>query len=373
MPRFYVKSGGALALAVGGAIALAAQAEPPRTQAPIPHPRGYVATRTASPLTVDGKLDDAAWAKAPWTDAFVDIEGERQSKPALLTRAKMLWDDTFFYVAATLDEPALWSDITAHDAVIFHENDFEVFIDPDGDSHAYYEFEINARGAFWDLFLPAPYRAGGKAVDSWEIPGLRSAVSLDGTLNKADDTDRGWTVELAFPWQVLGEQANRPSPPENGDQWRVNFSRVEWTTEPAGQSYRAKAGVPEHNWVWSPQHVVDMHRPERWGYVQFSDQRAAFVPDPSWPARQWLQAVYEAQRECQRTRGRYAATLSELELNVVMDLSLGRAELWATSSLFEASIETRAADGTSTTWRIRQDARVFQSVRVSALQGFRVQ
>ena len=317
--------------------------------------------RSATPLTIDGKLDEAAWVSAPWTETFVDIEGDAKPKPSLATRVKMLWDDTFFYVAATLDEPALWSDITEHDAVIFHENDFEVFIDPNADSHEYYEFEINARGTFWDLFLPAPYRAGGHALNSWEIPGLRSAVSLDGTLNRADDTDRGWTVELAFPWKVLGEQAHRPSPPKNGDQWRVNFSRVEWPTEARGDSYRAKVGVPEHNWVWSPQHVVDMHRPERWGYVQFSDKPSAFVPDASWPARQWLQAVYEAQREFQRTHARYAATLGELGLSLFMDPSLSRPNVWATSSLFEASIETRAADGISVTWRIRQDARVWSS------------
>jgi hypothetical protein len=332
----------------------------PRAQVSIPRPLGYVAVKAPAPLTVDGKLDEPAWTAARWTDDFVDIEGAAKPKPALRTRAKMVWDDAYFYVAATLDEPALWSDITAHDAVIFHENDFEVFIDPDGDSHGYYEFEINARGTFWDLFLPMPYRAGGKALDSWEIPGLKSAVSLDGTLNHAGDTDRGWTVELAFPWTVLAEQANRPSPPKNGDQWRVNFSRVEWNIAPQGDSYRAAPGQPEHNWVWSPQHVVDMHRPERWGYVQFSEQPAAFVPDPSWTARQWLQAVYEAQRAFRRTHPRYAYTLSELELDVVMDLSLTRPQLWATPSLFEASIETRASDGTLTTWRITQDARVFR-------------
>jgi hypothetical protein len=345
---------------LGAVVVALAFVSAPDAQTAMPRPRGYVAAKAAAPPVIDGKLDDAAWSAAQWTDAFVDIEGDAKPRPAFLTRAKMTWDDTFFYVAASLDEPHLWSDITRHDAVIFHENDFEVFIDPDGDSHAYYEFEINARGTFWDLFLPVPYRAGGVALDSWEIPGLKSAVSLDGTLNKRDDTDRGWTVELAFPWKVLGEQAGRPSPPKDGDQWRVNFSRVQWTTEPVGNSYRAKPGVPENNWVWSPQHVVDMHRPERWGYVQFSEKPSPFVPDASWAARQWLQSVYEAQREFRKTRPRYAATLSELELNTIMDFSLTRPQLWATPSLFEASVEARAADGTFTTWRIRQDARVFR-------------
>ena len=331
-----------------------------RGQVEIARPRGYVALRTSGPLNIDGRLDDAAWAAAPWTDLFVDIEGDAKPKPALNTRAKMLWDDRYFYIGAELDEPNLWSDITQHDAVIFHENDFEVFIDPDGDSHAYYEFEINARGTFWDLFLPEPYRSGGQPLNSWEIPGLKSAVHLDGTLNNPRDADRGWSVELAMPWVVLGEQTRQAAPPKDGDQWRVNFSRVEWPLDVVDGRYRPKTGVAEHNWVWSPQHVVDMHRPERWGYVQFSAQAAAFVPDPSWPARQWLQSVYEAQRAFQLAHGRYAETLAELGVAAPRDLSLGKPRLWVTPSLFEATIERAAAGRPAEVWHIRQDARVWR-------------
>ena len=131
-------------------------------------------------------------------------------RPALRTRAKMLWDDEYFYVGAEMAEPHLWATLTQHDAVIFQDHDFEVFIDPDGDNHEYYEFEINALGTGWDLLLPRPYKDGGAAVDHWEIPGLRSAVHLDGTLNDPSDTDRGWSVELAFPWEVLGRAGPPP-------------------------------------------------------------------------------------------------------------------------------------------------------------------
>ena len=42
--------------------------------------------------------------------------------------------------------------------------------------------------------------------------------------------DRGWTVEIAIPWGVLAEAAGRPAPPDPGDRWRINFSRVQWTS-----------------------------------------------------------------------------------------------------------------------------------------------
>jgi hypothetical protein len=235
-------------------------------------PKRYVANVTATPLKVDGRLDDPGWTRAPWTDLFVDIEGDAKPQPRFETRVKMLWDDTYFYVGAELREPHVWATLTQHDSVIFRDPDFEVFIDPNGDTLEYYEFEINARGTYWDLFLPKPYKDGGKADNGWEIPGLKSAVWVDGTLNDPRDMDRGWTVELAFPWSVLGEHAHRPAPPRGGDEWRVNFSRVEWPIDTSDGTYRKPAGAREDNWVWSPQHVIDMHRPETWGYVQFSRQ-----------------------------------------------------------------------------------------------------
>lgn len=322
----------------------------------IPRPRGYVATRVRQPMRIDGRLNESAWASARWTDLFVDIEGDAKPAPTLNTRAKMLWDDTYFYIAATMDEPNLWANITKHDAVIFREHDFEVFIDPNADSHEYYEFEINARGTFWDLMLPKPYRAGGHAVDSWEMTGVQSGVYLDGTLNNATDTDRSWTVELALPWAALSRDERKPSVPKDGDQWRVNFSRVEWPTERAGHSYRAVPGQNEHNWVWSPQHVVDMHRPDRWGYVQFSGAREPFVPDASWSARQWLQGVYEAERQFFIDQARYSSSFADLNVPS-LSAELADARIETTSSLFEATVTRRGAE----MWHIRQDALVWST------------
>jgi hypothetical protein len=324
-------------------------------------PKGYVALRAGSPLLIDGKLDDAAWRDAPWTDLFVDIEGDAKPKPALDTRVKMLWDDTYFYVGADLREPHLWATLTTHDSVIFRDNDFEVFIDPNGDNHEYYEFEINALGTFWDLFLPKPYRDGGKALDSWEIPGLKSAVAVDGTLNIPSDTDRGWTVELAFPWAVLGQQAHRDAPPHDGDQWRVNFSRVEWPIDIANGAYRKPANATEHNWVWSPQHVVDMHRPSQWGYVQFATAThgpVAFVPDPSLPARRWLQMVYEAERAYRSATGQFAATFGELGITAPADASLRNARLAVAGQIYDASVELRLPGQPPQWWHITQDEKV---------------
>ena len=231
-------------------------------------PLSYVCRRAPGSILIDGDLSKAAWANAEWTRDFVDIEGDSKLPPKFRTRAKMLWDDQFFYIASEMEEPHVWATLTEHDSVIFQDNDFEVFIDPDGDAMRYFEFEINALNTTWDLYLAKPYRDGGSAQNEWESQ-AKTAVQVAGTLNDPSDEDQGWTVELAFPWSCFRENGGMLCPPSPGDVWRVNFSRVEWDIAIIDGKYEKVPGHPEHNWVWTPQGVVDMHQPERWGYVEF--------------------------------------------------------------------------------------------------------
>ena len=165
-------------------------------------PKTYVCRRAEEKLVPDGKLDKPFWDKAQWTEDFVDIEGDRKPVPAKRTRVKMLWDDEFFYFGAEMTDNEIWATLTERDSVIFHDNDFEIFIDPDGDTHQYYEFEINALNTVWDLLLVAPYRDGGPPVNGWDIAGLQTAVHIDGELNNPDADKRGWSVEVAMPWSA---------------------------------------------------------------------------------------------------------------------------------------------------------------------------
>lgn len=218
---------------------------------------------------IDGDITKSPWNEVAWSEDFVDIEGDIRPKPRFRTRMKMFWSRHGLHIAAEMEEPHLWATLTEHDSVIFHDNDFEVFIDPDSDGYAYGELEINALNTTWDLLLIRPYREKGRGVDGWEIQGLKSAVKLFGTLNDPSDKDQGWTLEILIPWHSMEEISMKDSPPKNGDRWKINFSRVQWQPEIVEGKYIKPKGQKEDNWVWSPMGVVDMHLPKIWGEVEF--------------------------------------------------------------------------------------------------------
>jgi predicted metalloprotease with PDZ domain len=332
-----------------------------RKSSSLPAPKGYVCQRAETPIQVDGRLDDEAWKAAPWTDSFVDIEGSGRPRPRFATTAKMVWNDEYLYVGARLEDPHVWGTLTARDSVIFNDNDFEVFIDPNGDNHEYYELEINALNTVWDLLLKKPYRDGGPVVNEWNISGLKTAVHVEGTLSDPKDNDKFWSVELAIPWKALAEFAHRPAPPKDGDQWRINFSRVEWRHEIADLKYRKVSNTSEDNWVWTPQGAIDMHRPERWGYVQFSTAapgQATYRPDPTGDVRDRLMQIYHAERAYFTQNKRWTASLVDLKLADFSGLPEHTTRLQLTPEGFEAAISVSRPGGKPETWTVHQDSRL---------------
>jgi hypothetical protein len=260
----------------------------------------YDCRRASAPIAVDGNLDKPAWHAAERSPRFVDmVTGE----PGFLgTEAAALWDDENLYVAFWIDEPSVRAKLTERDSLVFLENDVEVFVDG-GD--CYYELEINALGTVYEIFYiwQDAYRdrrtglagpefdlLGGRALSfggdydrdgatfwrgrhprglrwafrNWDLPGLRTAVLVDGAINEPAIVDRGWTVELALPWRGLAPLANvRSIPPRPGDVWRIFFGRFELLSS-GGQEIR-----PHPAWAWNRHGVYDTHLPECWTAVTF--------------------------------------------------------------------------------------------------------
>lgn len=310
-----------------------------RYQRVLTTPRSYVCYRTLGNLKIDGKLNESSWQKAASTDEFEDISGEGFAKPKHSTTAKMLWDDNYLYVGATMQEPDIKALLTKRDTIIWHDNDFEVFINPDGDSQQYYELETNARGVLFDLMLDRPYRSGGNFIIGWDCTGIKLAVHCDGTLNRPNDTDRCWTVEMAIPRTAIAR--NFDNPLQAGRTWRINFSRVEWL----------KKGGPEENWVWTATGKIDMHMPDRWGYLYLSGEQvgsaaaqaaAGAFPYPyNMAAYRLLWAMFYAQADYHAAENNYIRNVERFFLTDKETGSLpadATIDVQATQNAFEVGI-----------------------------------
>ena len=282
-------------------------------------PRHYTILKTSEKITVDGKDEEKDWNKAPWTPAFANIETGEQTNPERATKCKMLWNNDFLYLFVKMKERDLWASIRNHDDLVFHDNAFEVFMAPEGGTYNYFEFQINGFGTVWDLFLPKPYRNGGKGQSGWDIKGLEKAVYLDGTLNNPADTDRGWNVELAIPFNSVKINGNQS--PTIGTIWRMNFSRVEWQLDTLNGAYFKKKdkvkgrSLPEDYSVWSPQGIINLHYPERWGYVLFSNTLSTknFLSTEDEKLKLLLWKYYYLQQEFKKQNERYATALEQLD------------------------------------------------------------
>ena len=150
-----------------------------------------------------------------------------------------------------------------------------------------------------------------------------------------------------------------PAPPKDGNQWRINFSRVEWdTTIEAGKYVKVK-GRPEHNWVWSPQGVINMHCPERWGYLQFSTQTKGpvkYAADPSRGVQDFLHEIYYAEQAYHKKNRVFTANFANLGLK---SSKLGTPGIEVSRTGFTASL-TAPEDAGGQQWTIAEDSRIWK-------------
>ncbi|TAE50676.1 MAG: hypothetical protein EAZ89_11595 [Bacteroidetes bacterium] len=259
----------------------------------------YQAQKIHAPILIDGDVTKSVWQQATWSPRMGDMVTGQAG--LYNTQAAVLWSDTHLYIAFQVEEPFLEAHLTERDSIIFLENDLEVFIDG-GD--CYYELEVNAANTVYevffiwkdaytrgsrfdipefDLFHPQAYTFGGDydrvgatfwkgthprgirwAFTHFDMPGLETAVQLDGTLNDHSDIDKGWSLEIAIPWQSLSLLANgRALPPNPGDVWSMFLGRFQKLMSGGKELH------PHPAMSMSSHGVYDTHLPEKWTKIEF--------------------------------------------------------------------------------------------------------
>ena len=328
-------------------------------------PPAYFAPRAKGPLTLDGRLDKPFWAEVPWTEEFVDISGPDFPAPRFPTHSKICWDAENLYIGAQLPGDEIWATIKERDSVIYYDNDFEVSLDPSSCGHNYMELELNAFNTQWDLMLTHPYRDGGRSVTGWNMAGVETAVHIDGKVNDSSAANKGWSVEIKIPFRGLMETYCKEENPADlercypartaprlGEFWRLNFSRVQWTVDVVDGKYQKRLSadgnpLPEDNWVWAPTGLIDIHCPEFWGFLFFTDHGEAMDIPEDERRKLKLREFYYAQHAYYRTHGRYCADAAELGVPmppypVTAEATRHGFELWCPSAGGNGSVVLRS-------------------------------
>lgn len=244
----------------------------PMNVKPIPAIKKYVVTKVAKPIKLDGKMDEAAWKSAPSTGLFSDTM--TGAPGAVVSEAKLLWDNQNLYIGIDSQDTDVWTSLTERDAKLWTQEAVELMIDADGDGKSYIELQVAPNGTIFDTYLPT-YRKYEDTLDPKRKPfdwnsKLKAAVKVDGTLNKREDQDKGWTVEIALPLADVNglDKPGVKVPPAIGDKWRLNMYRLD-----------APKGKPQIAVGWSAPLVGDFHKLDRFGEIVFGDDKGE-VPAP---------------------------------------------------------------------------------------------
>lgn len=212
--------------------------------------------RASGEIKADGVLDEPSWAKAE-VITFSDSMG-RGTNVQFPTKLRLLYDDQNLYVAFEATDEDVTEKFSKRDDPIYDHEAVEVFVMPNVVAPAlgpYVEMQASPGGVIFD----AAFIARRQGMDTKFDAGQTVGTKIDGTLNKQDDTDRGWVSEWIVPFKGIRGVDKAPSA---GDEWRMNAFRIEKNgplESPRGE-YTA----------WSPPRVGDFHNTARFGRMKFS-------------------------------------------------------------------------------------------------------
>jgi hypothetical protein len=225
-------------------------AQTPRTKPP-----RAVISRATGRITIDGQLDEPDWQRAPRIEPFLRYDGAPWGD---VVDARLLWDETSFYLGVVIRDTDIWSPWRHHDDPLWQGDCFEWYLSPFPEGKPYVELEFNPNNALLDIFLTDNPKRGGLSLWDWDARGIRQAVTVQGTQSKAGAAT-GWTLEVALPWTALRFAPHLP--PRAGARMRGTLIYYNHPTRDATIEHRQWA--PSYDAGWP-------HHPERFGTFQFA-------------------------------------------------------------------------------------------------------
>lgn len=213
------------------------------------------ASQTFDPVTIDGQANETIWQQAKPIRLKNNRTGKEVQESALQTHVKASYDDKSLYFLFECKDPDIWAEFTQRDEYLWKEEVVEVFIDVDDAPETYVEIEVSPANILFDSYIVDPENIDVPATAKFNLPGLNTGVTVQGTLNKRDDEDSSWTVEMAIPFEDLANSETTKVGPDT--EIKLNFYRLD---KNQGKEFAAYA--------WSPT-GKSFHKPSVFGKLVF--------------------------------------------------------------------------------------------------------
>jgi len=213
------------------------------------------ADRTRAGVSIDGLFDEPAWRTASPVMLKENRSGHTIGDDRISTRVMTCYDDSTLYIGFICRDPDIWTRFTQRDEHLWTEEAVEVFIDVDDVPNTYVEIEVSPANVLFDSYIVDPQNIDIPATAAFNLPGIRTAVSIAGTLNDRDDIDHRWNVEIAVPFSDLAMAGTEDVTAGTGI--KVNFFRLD-----------KNQGTASAGYAWSPTHGR-FHNPAAFGRLLF--------------------------------------------------------------------------------------------------------
>jgi len=216
--------------------AVAPKVHPPK-DVTFPPERNYKAYRTDTPPVIDGELHEDCWGGESIITGFART-GRRRGSPGETT-VHIAYDDENIYFA--FDVPDLEkSDITGRDVnlSLSGQDACEIALDTNLNQWTWFQFAVNANGAFCDTYFRC---AGIHDPDAFNIAEYKLAGSVE-----------NGAIELSIPLKAFNHPG-RVDPPiaipiPDGTVWGTNFLRTRTEKHSASTWARIRGRNTERPW-----------------------------------------------------------------------------------------------------------------------------
>ena len=165
-------------------------------------------SRSASPIIIDGVLDEPDWKAATPIGEIRQREPHPGEKASESTEVQLLYDSQNLYIGVMCfdsDSKHIIGTQMSRDADLSADDRIEILIDTFRDRHNAFYFATNPLGALVDALIIE----NGQINKDWDAMWLV----------RTRRTDQGWSAEFAIPFKSLGFHKGQQA-------WGFNFSRT---------------------------------------------------------------------------------------------------------------------------------------------------